>query len=714
MIVRALLILALLIPALAAAQENGAALLVADSVVVENRSRLVATGNVEALYDGTRLEATSVTYDQDSGDLSIEGPIRITDPEGNVLVATRAELDQEFENGLLRGARLVLDEQLQLASVEAQRVDGRYTAMSKVAVTSCQVCGPDEVPLWQIRARRVVHDEEERQIYFDGAQFRVLNLPVLYFPRLRVPDPTLERVQGFLTPSIRSSTLLGFGVKVPYFVPLGPSRDLTFTPYLSPVTRTLETRYRQAFRYGEIEVNTAFSQDTLQSETARAYLFAEGSFRLPRRFELSFDIETTSDEAYLSDYDYSDSDRLDSAITLSRAAPLSYFESEFIHYQTLRDEERNATQPTLVLHSEYERRFPGIWGGELRLGGVAQGHYRYSDLDIDSDDEDNVVDGRDVARATAEASWHRRWTLAGGLRAGVTAQFWADRFEIRQDRASARSASQLTPAAAAELRWPLTRAGADGGRSLIEPVFQTAWVGGERPRIPNDESTRVEFDEGNLLSLSRFPAADRRERGRVSAAGLRFAHTAPEGWSTGFTLGRVWREDSDLAFTRSSGLQDEQSDYLLAGYLATDQGYAFSARGLLDQENGSFTKAEARMTWTNMRLDLEASYLLVGQDSAEDRDRATSEWSFDGEYDFNRDWSGEAYGRYNLVDNRFARAGLGVTWENECVSANFTVERRFASSTNLEPSTDFGLTVALKGFSTGGSAKEYRRTCQSF
>jgi len=42
---------------------------------------------------------------------------------------------------------------------------------------------------------------------------------------------------------------------------------------------------------------------------------------------------------------------------------------------------------------------------------------------------------------------------------------------------------------------------------------------------------------------------------------------------------------------------------------------------------------------------------------------------------------------------------------------NFSVSRRFASSTNLEPSTDFGLTVALKGFSTGGSAKEYRRSC---
>ncbi|ETX14663.1 organic solvent tolerance protein [Roseivivax halodurans JCM 10272] len=692
-------------------QAQAPALLVADSVTVENRSRLIATGNVEALHDGTRLRAERIVYDQATGALRIDGPIRITDPDGTILVADTAELDEDFENGLLRGARLVLDEQLQLASVEARRVDGRYTSLNRVAVTSCQVCGPGQVPLWQIRASRVVHDEVEQQIYFDNAQFRVLDVPLVYFPRLRVPDPTLERARGFLTPSVRSSTLLGFGIKTPYFVPLGRHQDLTFTPYLSPVTRTLETRYRRAFAYGDIEVNTAVSQDTLVSKETRAYLFAQGSFELPRRFTLDFDIETTTDEAYLNDYDYSGKDRLDSAITLSRATPLSFFSAELVHYQTLRDSERDSTQPTIVLHSEYERRFPDLWGGELRLGTVSQGHYRYSDLDTDSTDPDDIVDGRDVARITAEASWRRRWTLTGGVRAGVTTQAWADQFWIAQDATSDEKASQLTPAVAVELRWPWTRSGGDGSHSLIEPILQTAWIGGDRPDIANDESTRVEFDEGNLLALSRFPAADRRERGRVSAAGLRYTHEDPSGWSGGLTFGRLWRENADPSFTPSSGLDEENSDILVAGYLANREGLALTARGLLDETEGSFTKAEARLDWQTMTFGLGASYLLVRADAAEDRGGQTSEWSLDGAYDIDDTWSTAAFGRYDLSGNRFARAGLGVVYENECVSANFTVERRFASSTTLEPSTDFGLTVALKGFSTGGSAKEYRRTC---
>merc|ERR1712034_213433 len=151
-------------------------------------------------------------------------------------------MEEGLRNGLLSGARMVMDDQLQLAAVEAQRVGGRYTQLSRVAVTSCQVCGRNETPLWQIRADRVIHDQDARQLYFEGAQLRVLDVPILWVPQLRLPDPTLERARGFLTPTLRSTSLLGTGLRLPYFIPIGDHQDLTLTPYLSSETRTLEAR----------------------------------------------------------------------------------------------------------------------------------------------------------------------------------------------------------------------------------------------------------------------------------------------------------------------------------------------------------------------------------------------------------------------------------------------------------------------------------------
>ncbi|MGR3378542.1 LPS-assembly protein LptD [Salipiger abyssi] len=687
------------------------ALLIADSVFVEDGTRLVASGNVEALHDGMRMTATRILFDQENGTLTIEGPIRITDEAGNLLLADAAEMEEGLRNGLLKGARMVMDDQLQLAAVEAQRVEGRYTQLSRVAVTSCQVCGRNQVPLWQIRANRVIHDQDERQLYFEGAQFRLLDVPIFWLPHMRLPDPSLKRARGFLTPTIRSTTLLGTGLRVPYFIPLGDHQDITLTPYVSSETRTLEARYRRAFANGMIEVNGAVTKDTLRPDDTRGYLFIEGDFDLRDDFKLEFDIQSVSDDAYFNEYDYGPSERLESALTVSRARRDEYIQGDLLYYETLRAAEENDTQPSTMINAMYERRFfPTRMGGELRLGAMVHSHYRRSDLDIDSNDDDSVVDGRDMARLSAEASWQRRWTLAGGIRAGISGYLWADRYAVRDDAASDSEASQFTPGAALELRWPLIRRGAYGERTLLEPVLQYGWVGGERPDIPNDESTRVEFDEANLLSLSRFPADDRHERGRLLAAGLRWLHEAPAGWTAALTLGRVWRDRVDDDFSRSSGLEGEASDWLIAGGFTNPLGLRISARGLLD-ESAEFSKAEARASWANARMDLGATYVMQVQDADEDRDEGQAEWGFDGSYRINRHWTGSAEWRYDLADQRLDRTGLGLQYRNECVQVDFSVMRKFASSTNLEPSTDFGLTVALTGFGTTGSAKEYRRTC---
>ena len=246
------------------------AVLVADNIEVTRDRRLIARGNVEAFQGTTRLSAQAIEYNPDTGGLTITGPIVIDDGGGIVILANQAELSEDLQNGLLTGARLVLNDQLQLASVQLNRVDGRYTQLYKTAVTSCRICEEDTgPPLWQIRAKRVIHDREERQLYFDGAQVRVRDVPILYLPRLRLPDPTLDRATGFLIPEIRSNSRLGTGLRVPYFIKLGDHRDLTLTPYLTGDTRTLEFRYRQAFKRGRIILQGAYSDDDLQPNDRR-------------------------------------------------------------------------------------------------------------------------------------------------------------------------------------------------------------------------------------------------------------------------------------------------------------------------------------------------------------------------------------------------------------------------------------------------------------
>ena len=200
-----------LLPLMLKAQQHSGdpAILVADQVFITQDRTLVAQGNVEAFQGQTRLRARAIRYNQQSGALEIEGPITISEGDDTLILADAAELEPDLQNGLLRGARLILDQQLQLAAQQIDRVDGRYSQLYKSAVTSCKVCQDGRPPLWQIRAKRVIHDQLEQQLYFDEASFRIRNVPIFYLPRLRLPDPTLERATGFLQPSLRTTSQLG-------------------------------------------------------------------------------------------------------------------------------------------------------------------------------------------------------------------------------------------------------------------------------------------------------------------------------------------------------------------------------------------------------------------------------------------------------------------------------------------------------------------------
>tara|TARA_R110002049_G_scaffold81152_2_gene206243 strand:- start:2357 stop:4516 length:2160 start_codon:yes stop_codon:yes gene_type:complete len=686
------------------------AVLVADQVFITRDKVLVAQGNVEAFQGETRLRATAIRYNQATGALSIEGPIVLSEGENTTILADAASLDAGLQSGLLRGARMILEQQLQLAAVQINRVEGRYSQLYKAAVTSCKVCEDGETPLWQIRAKRVVHDQLAQQLYFDEAQFRIKNVPVAYLPRLRLPDPTLDRATGFLAPSVRSTSQLGVGLKLPYFIKIGDHRDLTLTPYLSAETRTLEFRYRQAFVSGRIDFDGAITDDELEPGETRGYLFGTGTFDLRRDYKLYFGIEVTSDRSYLSDYGYSDKDRLTSELTVSRARRDQYVRASLLNYQSLRDGEDNDLLPNLVLDGEHQRRyFPTSIGGEVRLTLEAHSHRRTSDLSTDGDG-DGEADGRDVSRLNGEAEWLRRFTFGNGLVTDLQAGASFGLFNIAQDAFYSERHYDLVPQASVAFRYPMQRREARGVVQQFEPIVQFGWTGGDRLNIPNEESTLVEYDEGNFLSLSRFPRPDRRERGAVAAFGVNWARIDPTGLDTSLSFGQVIRAKADDAFTFSSGLQGTHSDFLLAGQLRSDEGLALIGRGLID-DDFEVAKAELRGIWDFKRGQIAGSYVWLHEDAAEDRDEDVSEITFDGSYSINSQWQASAEWRFDLADERAATAGLGLSYNNECVQVDLSVNRSYSSSTSVEPSTDIGFNIGLRGFAANTGTERYVRSC---
>ena len=695
------------------AQTPDRATLVADSVAVQSGSVLVASGHVEVFYKGQHLIATRITYDRTAGHLVIDGPIRIDDGKGSVFLAAQADLKADLTEGILTSARLVLNQQLQLAAATILRTDGgNVTALRQVAASSCTICAGSLTPLWEIRAREVVHDAAAKQIYFSDAMLRFYGFPVLYLPVLRVPDPTLTRATGFLIPKLRSTSALGTGLKIPYFITLGSSRDLLLTPYFTARSdRTVDLRYRQAFASGTIELDGAITQDDLGPPNPRGYLAATGSFALPHDFKLAFYGITVSDPAYLLDYGITDADRLDSTVEVTKIHRNTYFSARIDGFQSIRAGENNLTIPSIVTGLTFHRRFlPAILGGEGEFEVSTGSEFRASTSLLDANG-DGIADGRDLARITLKGDWRRNWTATNGIELSALADVAGDYYAIRQDAAYAGSPHRLTGIAAVELRWPWVKANAAGVTQMVEPVIQL--VAAPRPgsNIPNEDSTLVEFDESNLFALDRFPGNDAFEAGNRANIGVNYLRSDPNGWTLGITAGRVVRLRDLGQFSAASGLNGQKSDWLIAWSLQDAAGLSLTNRLLLSDQMKP-VKGEIRFDLSHSRYGVTGGYQYLLADPSESRTDPLSELVLDTHYDFARNWSARVTDRYDLLSHRTAQAGLNLTFRNECIDFDLSLSRRFTSSATVKPTTDFGLSVALLGFggaAAAGPAKQCRR-----
>ena len=349
------------------------------------------------------------------------------------------------------------------------------------------------------------------------------------------------------------------------------------------------------------------------------------------------------------------------------------------------------------------RTTPALIGGEALLEWSVHAHRRPSNADRI---------GRDVARGSVGIDWRRSQILPGGVVAAALAGLDADLYRIAQDDRFEQLVTRVDPQVGVELRWPLA-GGAGGATHLVEPVIQVLYSPrGRDEDIPNEDSRLIEFDEGNLFSDNRFPGWDVRETGLRANVGATWTRIDPTGWSLGVTGGRVLRARAADNFAPDSPLGGRSSDWLLAAHYDNGAGLAVANRALFDDEF-AISRNELRVGWLRTDLQLSAGYIWIDRDEDEGRDVDASELAANIGWQIAPGWWGEAQTRYDFSADRAQRAGLQVSYRNECITVETGLSRRFSSSDLLRAETSLDLSVRLGGFGTQEQARGTvaRRSC---
>ena len=684
--------------------------LIADEIKINQAGELVASGAVTVWYEDRKVTASSITYASQNDKLIIRGPIRIIDNQSTMILGDQAELSEDLKVGIIKSAKIILGYQVQIAAAKVLQKDARYSEAFNIAATSCHVC-LNKTPLWQIRARKIVQDKFEKQIYFEHAQLRVLDIPVFYLPFMRLPDPSLKRATGLLAPKLKTSSVLNTGIKIPYFIRLNKHKDFTITPFYSPKTKTIEYRYRQAYTSGIMLIEGALTRDALIPNKNRGYILSDTSLILQNGYNLGIQLQAVSDPSYLFEYDFAQLDRLNTKLELSRSMRYQNSEVKLSNYHSLRENENNATQPTLVAEGAIESRLnPDMIKGEIGLEANFLKSYRYSDLNNDGPDSDTLVDGYDTTRLSLLSNWDHGWEIANGIILHFENEFGLSQYYVQQHADIGPKATRMFGVGAVGLRWPWYRINSNGGIGIVEPQIQLVRSVSSNSAVPNDDSTQVEFDEGNLFRLNRAPGLDLIENGSRLNVGLAGSQFMDSGSNLSWKIGRVLRSEALSTFPSGSGLSNSISDWLLATNFQQKNGIELINRALIASD-GVVTKSETSLKVNRNQHQIRATHVELTKDSNILQNQSLSSVALEWSYNLNSNWRSDSKFQFDSNIGRLSKLELGLRYENECVNVDLSSSRSFSTSSTLIDKTDFTLSVELTGFSSSDRKNAKSHKC---
>jgi len=656
----------------------------ADEVTYDRDHGLVtATGNVEAWQNDHVIRADRITFDRNTDVVAASGHVTMIEPDGQVLFSDYAELTQGMREGVLRQMSAILAQNGRLVANGARRTEGKVNELSRAVYSTCNLCAkdPSRAPLWQLRARDAVQDQENHRIEYRDAVLDIYGIPVGWLPYFWHVDPSVKRASGFLIPSYGHSKNIGEFLQTPYFWDIDQSSDVTFTPTFN--TRqylNVDSLYRRRFNDGTLSIDLGVGYDQNKPQAA---IFANGQFAYNDTWRYGFDVNRASSSVYLRDYKFNNhADILASTVFVEGFGTGAYSRLDAQAFQGLVASIQQSRLPYVLPRYKYSYfGEPDAWGGRLSF-----------------DTENfNVIRsvGTNTQRLGATARWDRPFENALGQQYKFTVQataaaYNASALDQNPNYAPITSAStaRAQPNVALEVRWPFLREG--WGRQVIEPIVQGIvgpYTGGLRRRdIPNEDSLDFELTDENLFMINKFPGIDRQEGGPRLNAGLHVNWTVG-GMSFDNLVGQSYRTKESDTFPLGSGLEHRVSDVVTRTTFTPASWLDLTGRTRLDRRDLSLRFADVQGSTGFSHLRLSAGYLYSDVNPYFYYDTPTVPASYftprnqitmaaTGNYD---QYRFSAFARRDLALNKMVSAGVRATYENECLVLDANVSRRYTS-----------------------------------
>ena len=181
---------------LAQSQDNKDIKIEADQIEMSNDgNRIDASGNIKIETEELNSIANKLIYLKDTEVMKANGNVIIKDNFKNYYFFNEFISDKNFNDAIGSDVRIRLKDGTRIVGKKFSRINSKINQINDASYTPCLREGYiiNNCPGWKLSANKVIHDTENKTVYYEGATLSILNVPILYSPFFSHPDPSVRK-----------------------------------------------------------------------------------------------------------------------------------------------------------------------------------------------------------------------------------------------------------------------------------------------------------------------------------------------------------------------------------------------------------------------------------------------------------------------------------------------------------------------------------------
>ena len=559
--------------------------------------------------------------------------------------------------------------------------------------TTCKQKG-DECPPWKLTAEKVIHDKKEQTINYENAKLYLYGLPVFYTPKFYHPDPTVKRQSGFLTPGVTNSTLLGYGVNVPYYFAMAENKDATLNPKIyADENPVIQTEYRHLTKNSYSILDASFNQGykkTSDKKTAgsRNHFFARTNINLGfQEFDesnLSINLQKTSNDTYLKVHD------INSKLMKSNTVMNSSIDMNFLKEDSSMEINMNLYEDLSKTDERYEFVAPNYnyqkklsISDELgTLNFQSRGYYK------------NFETNKKQTKQVNDFHWNSNDYISNsGIISKVEANLKNSNYraENTSDHKNDKNNIELMGAVSLLSSLPLEKQ-SENYKKILTPKLMLRSAPGH---MRNMSDSQVKLGMSNLYALNKLSDIDVIETGTSLTLGTDYKIEDKKTSFEKFNLsvGQVFNLKDNPDMSSKSSLNQKTSEFVGSLNYNLNEFSKFGYKFSLDQNYNTLNYNEISGIFKINKLVTNFEYL------EENNHIGDSHYINAGlALEINNSSALKFETRENFTTDSTEFYNISYQYENDCLRAAVEYNKSFYSDNDLEPSENLMFTLTIIPF----------------